>query len=443
LRRIFVRILITGAGEVGFYVANALCGEHDITVVDKDSKACSRLEEMDVNVVQGNGANARLLSQVGIKGTNVVLALTGNDEVNLITCITANKMGVKKTIARVSNPEYIDQPVESRKQIGITHMICPELLMAEEIARSSLYFPSMILNRKLDGGRGELIEIRVSRDMPLQGLIEKITLPENCAIMAIKRNGRLMHLKDDTVIEKDDHLILICENGRIVELRSLLHEDTASNNVMIVGGGVVGFYLAKRLGEMNFELKLVEIDKQRCQEIAEELPDTLILNGDGADISLLKEENVNDMDVVFSVTGIDEKNLLCSLLAKQLGAKKIVTRVNRRDYIELFEMVGVDRAVSPGKVTVDAVLRLVEGGEDLVTLGDERRKIMEFVARKNADVVGKTIGKKIPKSAIVSMILRNGIPIVPTEGDLIEENDHVFVFTLPTELSRVKKLFAA
>lgn len=438
-----MRVLIAGAGEVGFHVASTLCRDHDVTIIDKDSAACARLEEMDVNVLEGNAANANLLRYAGAKDADIVVAVTGNDEVNIITCNVASLMGVQQTIARVSNPEYIDQPVDERMQMGINHMICPELVMAEEIARSNLCFPSMMMSRRLAAGRGELIEIKVSEGMPMIGLLEGIAFPDNCTIVGIRREGKVILSKNVVDIKPEDHLIFICEADRIAELIMMLHEDITSKKVMIVGGGVVGFYLASRLEKMDFEVKLVEIDKQRCQEIAEDLPETLILNGDGADISLLKEENVSSMDVVFSVTGIDEKNLLCSLLAKQLQAKKIVTRVNRRDYIKLFEMVGVDRAVSPGQVTVDAVLQLVMGSEDVITIGDERAEIIEFVANKKAKIVGKAIGKEMPKNAVVGMILRDGTPIFPRDDFKIEEKDHVFIFTMPTAASRVKNLFAA
>ncbi|HII06043.1 MAG TPA: Trk system potassium transporter TrkA, partial [Methanotrichaceae archaeon] len=234
-----------------------------------------------------------------------------------------------------------------------------------------------------------------------------------------------------------------CDTKSVPKLRSMIHKDTASHKVMIVGGGVVGFYLAKWLEKMDFDLKLVEIDNERCQELAEELPDTLILNGDGTDISLIKAENVGSMDVVFSVTGFDEKNLLCSLLAKQLGAEKIVARVDRSDYINLFEMVGVDHAISPGMVTVEAVLRLIRGGEDVIVIGKDEAEVLELRAEKEAKILGKNAAEKMPKGAILGMIMRGGQPIIPVAETEVKDGDRVFILALPQVLSKVKTLFSS
>ena len=174
-----MHILITGAGEVGFLIASELHEDHDVTVIDKDPEACARLQDMDVKVLQGNSANARLLLEAEVKKADIVVAVTGNDEVNVITCVIASHLGVRQTIARVSNPEYIDQPVQDRKEIGISYMICPELSMAEEMARS-LYFPSMLMNRDLANGLVGLIEFKVTPGMNILGPVEKVSFPRNC-----------------------------------------------------------------------------------------------------------------------------------------------------------------------------------------------------------------------------------------------------------------------
>lgn len=436
-----MRILITGAGEVGLLVASELYGDHDVTVIDKDPAACARLAEMDVQVVLGNAANARLLMDAGIKKADIVVAVTGNDEVNVITCIIASHFGVKQTIARVSNPEYIDRPVQDRKEIGISYMICPELAMAEDLART-LYFQSMLMNRELAGGKIELIEFKVTEKMPTIGHIDEIRLPANCKIIAVNRAGDIFIPGKDYWVMLDDHLLLLCDSSALPSLMSVLHESSSSHKAMIVGGGMVGFYLASRLEKMGFVIKLIEMDTERCQEVVDKLSGTMILCGDGTDISLLKDENAGDMDVVFAVTGVDEKNLLCSLLAEQLGAKKILSRVNRNAYIRLFEMVGVDRAISPGQVTADAVLQRVIGGEEVISLSDQRIELVDFIVKENAKIIGKVISKELPKDALVGMVLRADKPIVPENGFKVEKGDRVFVVSMPSAVSKVKKLFA-
>jgi trk system potassium uptake protein len=435
-----MRILITGAGEVGFLIASELYADHDVTVIDKDLAACARLQDMDVKVLQGNSANARLLIQAGIKKADIVVAVTGNDEVNVITCIIASHLGVRQTIARVSNPEYIDQPVQDRKEIGISYMICPELAMAEEMARS-LYFSSMLMNRDLAKGLVELIEFKVTPGMNILGPVEKVSLPGKCNLVAINRAGEIFIPKKDDQIQLDDHLMLLCDSKALPGLRLMLHESQASPKVMIVGGGMVGFYLANRLEKMNMDVKLIEQNAERCAEIADKLSGTMILNGDGSDLALLQEEGAGKMDVVFAVTGLDDKNLLCSLLVKQLGAKKILSRVNRNVYIKLFEMVGVDRAVSPGLVTADAVLQRVIGGEEVITLSDERMELVDFIARPGAKIIGKIISKELPRDSLAGMVLRDGIPIVPGNDFKVAAADRVFVMSMPDVVSKVKKLF--
>jgi trk system potassium uptake protein TrkA len=437
-----MRILITGAGEVGYYVAKALLREHDVTIIEKDDDACRRIEELDVKIFKGNAANAMLLDQAGLKDMELVLAVTGSDEVNVITCIIAGHRGVSQTIARTSNPEYIDQPVKHRRQIGISYMICPELVMAEELART-LYFPSMLMNRQLAGGKIELIEFRVSENMPVIGPIENVKLPPNCKILAINRAGDIIIAAKGERIMAKDHVILICSADSLPALRSAIHDVGSDHKVMIVGGGMVGFYLASRLEKMGYDLKMIESNKQRCIDVAESLSQTMIINGDGTDISVLKEEDFERSDVVFAVTGNDEKNLLSSLLAKQLGAKKIISRVNKSGYIRLFEMVGIDRAVSPGQVTVDSVLQLVIGGEDVITLSDERMELVEFATKKRSKVAGKAIVKEMPPSSAVGMVLRNDQPMIPDDRFKLEEGDMVFVLALPDSISKVMKLFAA
>ncbi|HQE97210.1 MAG TPA: Trk system potassium transporter TrkA [Methanothrix sp.] len=435
-----MRILITGAGEVGFLIASELYADHDVTVIDKDPAACARLQDMDVKVLQGNSANARLLLEAGIKKGDIVVAVTGNDEVNVITCTIAAHLGVRQTIARVSNPEYIDQPVQDRKEIGISYMICPELAMAEDMARA-LSFSSLLMDRELGRGLVELIEFKVEEQMNLEGTLDRLSLPQNCKIVALNRAGEITIPKKDESVRINDHLMVLCDSKVLPDLKMMLHETSDTHKAMIVGGGMVGFYLAQRLEKMGLDVKLIEQKAERCAEIADRLSNTMILNGDGSDLNLLREEEAGKMDVVFAVTGQDDKNLLCALLAKQLGAKKIISRVNRSAYIRLFEMVGVDRAVSPGQVTADAVLQRVIGGEEVITLSDERMELVDFVVRPKSRIIGKLLSKELPKDSMVGLVIREGLPLVPAEDFRATAGDRIFVMSMPHVISKVKKEF--
>ncbi len=423
-------------------MASELYREHDVIVIDCDTLAYNRLSEMDVKVLKGNAANANLLIEAGIKEADMVLAVTGDDEVNILICIIASRMGVGQTVARVSNPEYIDRPVQDRREIGVNYMICPELVMAEEMVRA-LYFPSMLMNRELAGGEAGIIELKVSKDMPLIGKVEGTDLPENCSIIAVNRTGEISLPQEVENLLPDDRVIMICDPKSLPDLKSMLHDDSGSCKALIVGGGTVGFYLASRLEDMGFKVKLIEKSTDRCREISDKLTDTMILNGDGADISLLTEEGAGEMDAVFAVTGKDEKNLLCSLLARQLGAKKIFSRVNKSDYIKLFELVGVDRAISPGQVATDAVLRRVIEGEEMITFSGERVGLMDFIANGGAKIIGKRLSEELPKDAVPGLILRNGKPVMPDDEFRVEEGDRVFVISMTPSATKVKKLFVS
>ena len=206
---------------------------------------------------------------------------------------------------------------------------------------------------------------------------------------------------------------------------------------------MVGFYLAHRLEKMGLDIKLIEKNAERCAEIADRLSGTMILNADGSDLNLLREEEAGKMDVVFAVTGQDDKNLLCALLAKQLGAKKILSRVNRSAYIKLFEMVGVDRAVSIGQVTADAVLQKVIGGEEVVTFSDERMKLIDFIVRPGERIIGKNISSEMPTDSLAGIAIRDGIPIIPDDDFEATVADHIFVMSKPQVVSKVKRLFGS
>lgn len=437
-----MRILITGAGEVGFLIANELSKDHDVTVIDKDPGACSHLMDMDLKVLEGNSANLRLLQKAGIKNADLVVAVTGNDEVNVITCIIANHVGVRQTIARVSNPDYVEKPIQNRKEIGIGDIVCPEMVMAEDLARS-IFIPSMLMNRDFANGLVELIEFKVTNDVNIPGPFQNISLPKSCKVVAINRAGEIFMPKNEDVVMINDRLMLLCDSKVLPSLKQMIPESQNSPKVMIVGGGKVGFHLANIMETMGAEIRLIEQSAERCSKIADRLTHTMILNGDGSDLALLREEDAGKMDVVFAVTGKDDKNLLCSLLVKQLGAKKVLSRVNRNAYSRLFEMVGVDRAVSPGQVTADAVLQKVIGGEEVITLSDERVKLVSYMVRPGQKIIGKNISRELPEDSMAGMVIRDGIPLVPSDDFEAAIGDHIFVVSMPDVVTEVKKLFAS
>ncbi|WP_292469153.1 Trk system potassium transporter TrkA [Methanolobus sp.] len=443
-----MKIVIIGAGEVGYHIAKALYKTNDVVVVDKSESACARADELDVHVMQGNGANVSILHDL-LERADLLVAVTGSDEVNIVACM-ASKLIVKdkdklKTVARVSNPDYIDKPVAKRPQIGIDIMVCPELSLASEVAKI-LAIPSAIDAEYFADGKVEMMEFVVPDDHSLVGKqMQELHLANCCIVSALFRNAEVIIPHGEDMIEGNDHIVVIGKPASMKEVRDLFGEKEGKRSkVMIIGGGVVGFYLAKMVAKSDFDLKIIESDKERSAIIAQELPEVLVLHGDGTDLSLLKEEGVSEMDVVISVTNSDEKNLLCALLAKQLGVKKVIARSDRAEYVSLFEMVGVDSAVSPRQATINEVLKLTfgQGIESITTIEGEQAEIIEYTTSKKSKIVGNPLKNvKFPAGAIVSMVVHKGNTVVPRGEYVIEEGDRVVVFALQSANAEVERLF--
>lgn len=443
-----MKIVIIGAGEVGYHIAKALYQTNDVVIIDQNEEACERADELDVHVLHGNGANVSILHDI-LEGAGLLVAVTGSDEVNIVACmgskLIARDKDKLKTVARVSNPDYIDQPVTKRPQIGIDIMVCPELSLASEVARI-LAIPSAIDAEYFADGKVEMMEFVVPENHSLVNKhMQELHLANCCIVSALFRDSEVIIPHGEDVIKGNDHIVVIGKPASMTEVRDMFGEKVGKRSkVMIIGGGIVGFYLAKLVAKSEFDLKIIESNKERSMVIAEELPDVLVLNGDGTDINLLKEEGISEMDVVISVTNSDEKNLLCSLLAKQLGVKKVIARSDRSDYVSLFEMVGVDSAVSPRQATVSEVLKLTfgQGIESVTTIEGEKAEIIEYTTSKKSKIVGKPLKSvKFPPGAIVSMVVHKGNTVVPRGEYVIEEGDRVVVFSLQSANSEVEKLF--
>lgn len=440
-----MRVIIIGAGDVGYHVAKTLCKDNDVFIIDTDEIACNRARELDVQVLQGNGADVKLLNKANVTKAELVVAVTGMDEVNIVACMTSKILNDKvKTIARVSNPDYIDRPVSVRETVGMNAMICPELSLASEI-NQILYIPEAIDVDNFVSGQVKMMELKVGEKNPLVGKkLSESALPECCIMSAIIRGSELMIPHGDDVIQQNDRVVIVGKTEAVDETKKLFEEhERSSGKIAIVGGGEVGYYLIKLLSKANFKLTLIELDKKRSEQLAQELKNVLVINGDGTDINLLKEENIESMDAVVAVTNSDEKNLLCSLLAKRMGAKKVIARTDRPDYAQLFEMVGVDIALSPIQATVNEVLKYTMGIGILSMVNiEDKGKIIELIAKKGSKIINKKLKDvKFPRGAIISVIVRDKEVIVPGGNHVILPDDRVVIFSLPSELPEVEELF--
>jgi len=447
-----MKAVIIGAGEVGYHIAKALSSKNDVVIIEKDEEAAKRADELDVLVVEGNGANAEVLSKF-LHNADLLVAVTGVDEVNIVTCmttklITKNKLSWKdtKTIARVSNPDYIDSPVTSRAQVGVDLMICPELALASEVA-DVLSSPSAIDAEMFAEGKVKMTEFAINPESRLVGKqMQDLRLSDCCIVSAVFREDQIIIPHGDDLIKANDHMVVVGKPDALETLENVFESKVPHRNrILLIGCGTVGFYLAKLIDrEENADLRIIEHKKSRCIEVAEMLENALVLNGDGTDVSLLKEENIEDMDVVVAVTDSDEKNLLCALLAKQLGAKKVIARADRSDYLPLFEMVGIDMAVSPREATVNEVLKLTmgKGIQTLTTIEGEKAEIIEYTASEKSKIVGKPLNKvKFPKGALINMVVRGKETIIPRGDFVVNNGDRVVIFSMASAVSEVEKFF--
>lgn len=447
-----MKAIIIGAGEVGYHIAKSLSLKNDVIVVEKDEETARRADELDVQVIEGNGANADLLAEI-LHDADILVAVTGVDEINIVACMTA-KLIIKshagwkdtKTIARVSNPDYIDVPVTSRAQVGVDIMICPELALASQVAEV-LSSPSAIDAEVFASGKVQMMEFAIHPENKIVGKqIQDLNLDECCIVSAIFRKEEIIIPHGNDLIKANDHVVIVGKPKAMENLARVLEEGIPHRiKILLIGCGIVGFYLADLIDkDERADLKIIESRKSRCIEVAEILENALVLNGDGTDISLLREENIEEMDVVIAVTDNDEKNLLCSLLAKQMGAKKVIARADRSDYVPLFEMVGIDMAVSPREATVNEVLKLTMGRgiQALATLEGEKAEIIEYTTSRQSKIVGKSLEKvKFPKGAIVTMVVRKDNVVIPRGDFVIQEGDRVIVFALTSTVPAVEKLF--
>jgi len=441
-----LRIIIIGAGDVGYHLAKTLYHDHELVLIDIDEAACERARELDVQVIQGNGADVKRLNDAKITNSGLVVAVTGNDEVNIVASLAAKLLNKNiKTIARVSNPDYIDKPVTIREQVGMNIMICPELSLADEMYQI-LSVPSALDVEDFVGGKVKMIEFKVEgENILINKALKDIEFPKCSMISAIFRDKDIIIPGGSDIIMSSDRVVMIGKEEAIQEIRTWFEIDTVSKKVLVVGGGKVGFYLIKLLSDKDFNITLVDNDRKRCEIIAETLPKITVINGDGTDINILKDVNTANMDVVVSVTNSDEKNLLCSLLTKQLGAKKVIARVERSEYIQLFELVGVDVAMSSREATINEVLKttmLKADIQSITTMEGATAEILELTAKEGSKIVKKDLKHvNFPKGAIVSTIVRGDEIIVPHGSDKVMPGDKVIVFTNLDVVSNVENLF--
>jgi len=433
-----MKVMIVGAGKLGYKLAESMInGEIDVTLVDSNPKVIERVNDhLDVLSVNANGLEIEILRELNIENYDLLIASTSTDETNTIICTLAKKLGCKRTIARIRNPEYTEQLDFIKTEMGIDHVVNPDLATANEIVRyllKSYNFHSGDFAK----GKVQMVDININY---LKDFIGKRIMDlddmQGLLITAIKRNGEIIIPNGSTELIHDDILYVIGKSKNISSLAErfkLNVEKKSIKRVMILGGGKIGYYLAKELIESNINVTIVEQDRERCKYLTEKLDNALIIHGDGTDINLLEEEDLYAMDAFIGATGYDEQNLLMSLMAKQAGVNKVIAKISRPSYTHLIDKLGIDVALNPINITSSDILKFIRGGKVVsvsLLLGGQA-EVTEVIVGENIPVVGKQISELgLPKGIIIGAVVNDGKVIIPNGKTIINTNDRLIIFCL-------------
>jgi len=444
-----MKVAIVGAGKLGMAVTNTLLGgDHAVTIIDTDESLLQKVSShIDVLTVTANAKEVKALKNIGISSYDFLIATTDNDETNLVICSFAKRLGCGKVIARVRDPEHMQQIQFIKDLMGVDYIINPDLEITNEIYKY-LVEKYTLSNGIFSSGKISLLEFKASKhkaliDLPITEFSS--VLPGMLAV-GISRNGKVIIPHGDDVIKKEDYLYVVGEKEPIQALSKKVHERgkyTDLQKVMIMGGGKTGFYLAKRLSDYGASVKIVEKDKGRCFYLSTHLNDVMVLNGDATDLQLLEEENFEGMDAVVTCTGFDEDNLLLALSAKQHGIEDVIAKVSRRNYAEIISAMGIDMALNPIDIVTSIILRLVQGNKKVLSsqLIQGQAEIMEVYATPHMDILGVPLKDlNLPLSVIIAAIHRGNEVIIPNGDTVIEEDDRLLMLSLISDIASTEKL---
>ena len=442
-----MKVMIVGAGKLGYKLAEAMDNEDiDVTLMDVNFKALEKISDyLDVLTVAANGIQIGALKELNIDTYDLLVAATNSDETNTLICTLAKKLKCKKTIARIRNPEFIEQLDFVKNEMGIDHIINPDLLTAIEIER----YLSKSYNFYSDDfakGKVSMVDFNIGNIESFVGKkLKELKGLEGLLITAIKRDGELIIPDGSTQLMADDVIHVIGKIKYINKLGERLKiniNKKQTKKVLILGGGN-GYYLAQRLENSDINVTIIERNRDRCEYLAQRLNNTLIIRGDGTDVNLLEEEDLASYDAFVGATGFDEQNLLMALVAKQLGVNKTIAKISRPNYVHIIDKLDIDVALNPVNITVSNVLKFINGGRvasvSLLLGGDG--EVMEIIVSEDLPIVGKPLSQLgLPKGIIIGAIIHKGEVIIPNGKSVIHKGDRIIVFSLTSHMPLLKKL---
>lgn len=449
-----MQIIIVGCGKVGMTLAEELTNEgHNLVMIDTNaSKIEAAIENFDVMGFVGNGSSFNVLLEADVEKADLLIAVTGSDELNLLSCLFAKKAGHCQTIARVRNPLYNKELGFIKEQLGISMIINPELAAATEIARI-LRFPTAIKIDTFAKGRVELLKFRLKPEYKLDGyrIADVIAqLKTDILVCAVERGSEVAIPNGDFVIRDNDRLTIIATPKNSISFFRKVGVITSQvKNAMIIGGGTIGFYLAKILTEMKVKVHLIESSRARCEELTELLPGAIVIQGDGTDRHLLFEEGLCNAEAFITLTNLDEENLFLALFAKKHSKAKLIAKVNRIIFDDIINEMDIDSIIYPKYITADYITRYVRAmqnsiGSNVETLHrilDNKAEALEFIVREESEVTGIPLSKLQTKdNLLIGCITRNGINKIPRGHDSIEVGDSVIVVTSIKGLNDIRDI---
>ncbi len=444
-----MRVIIIGAGEVGYHIAKKLSEENqEVVLIDKDPVKIRRINEnLDVQSLLGSGTSPQALRGAGIEEAELLVAATDSDEVNLIACLLArnlNRHMVK--VARVRNQEYLqEESLFSKDLLGVDLLINTRTMMVETIL-GLMEVPGASEVIDFVGGKVKLVSFLISGDSPLAGkkLSDLKAYEGNLLIGAIVRGHKIVIPSGRDTIQPQDLVYFVLKNTELAATLAAFQMGTRPmKNIIIVGAGETGMALAKALEDRRLNVKIIDHDGERCKKVASLLNRVIVIRGDGADRDLLREENAGEMDLIIAVTGDEESNVLISLLAKEMGARRTITRVSKLSYMSVVSAVGLDTVINPRMAAVRAILQYIRRGRILsvAPLREEQAEAIEAEALETSDIVNTPLAKvDFPPGVILGAIIRGEEIIIPQGGTIVLPHDRIIIFALQQVLPKLEEL---
>ena len=444
-----MKVAIAGAGKLGMSLTDVINGGgHDVTLIDSSDEAVQKAQNVfDVMVVRGDAKRADMLKSLSIESYDLFIAATDEDEKNIFICALAKKLGCPTVIARVRDPEHVGQMELIRETFGCDYIVNPDLACANEIYKF-LTEKDGVPGGSFRVGGAEVLTFVAKRIPGLAGsLVRDISvLPEGALITAVSRNGKIIIPNGNTALCEEDVLYVICPGSGVDSLRRLLRgggRNDRLKRVMIAGGGKTSFYLAKRLSENGVSVKIIELNRSRCEYLAGELEHALVIHGSASDSQLLADESLSAMDGFAALTGTDETNVLLAMLARQYSVKNVVAKMSHNDFRQLAGRLDDTMTVNPVEMCVAEILRWIDKGESVLftQLIQGQAEIIEVLAEEDTPLTEKTLSAlNIPEGVLIATVNRKGNIIIPSGSTKIEPGDRVVIFSMLTSTGALESL---